>query len=404
MTLNILKYFLVFCYIFNIAFIFLPAALTTRILIGFVGLFYLIIQQSLFIKKKTLIIIFSILVIFIPSILTSLVNDYFDPRFFGFVFQNLLYLAGAYFIITYLRISTINLFYIIVICIFIHNLLSLIMFLNPSLQSTIIQMQWLQKNEVINVVADFQSRFIGIGWGNFFFGGVICSVALLLNAYLITIGKKTILLGIIYIFIAITGMFIARITMLGIVLSFSFLLFVYSKKGLSNLFKIIFFLSILIVALFLYFQANSRFLLNNDAFLHAFELIINFFENDSLSTGSTDTVVGMMRFPTDNKGLIIGDGIFNLPNGVYYMETDVGFSRLMFYFGIFGTSLYFLCHLTIMKFVNKQQFKILNIFILVLLIISNFKGLVDLNWFMFLFYFSLSNKNHSRNESITNYR
>ena len=82
----------------------------------------------------------------------------------------------------------------------------------------------------------------------------------------------------------------------------------------------------------------------------AFEYAFNFFEEGSLETGSTNDLLAMWTYvPTELKTWIIGDGYFMSPyltNPYYvgsfdvtwgfYMSTDVGYLRFIYYFGLIG--------------------------------------------------------------------
>nr|WP_314546160.1 hypothetical protein [uncultured Empedobacter sp.] len=289
----------------------------------------------------------------------------------------------------------------ILFSVFIHNLLTVIMFVVPNFGAFITGLQWLNENDVVSNVAEFRSRFIGIGWGNFFFGGVICSVALIINIYILLSARgflKRTLYILIYIFIAITGMYIARVTLVGISLSIAYLLYFLSRNNFKLFIKALIYLLLVNVIVIYYLYSNWDTLKSSSAFVHSFELFINFIEIGTFSTSSTDGVKEMLIFPTEFKTIIVGDGKFNIENGMYYMLTDVGYSRLLYYFGIIGTITYFGSHIFIFTHTYVKQYRLLNIFILMLLIISNLKGLVDLNWFIFLFYFSY---NYSHYENLT---
>ena len=81
---------------------------------------------------------------------------------------------------------------------------------------------------------------------------------------------------------------------------------------------------------------------------YGFEGFFNFFETGDWSTDSTDKLKRMVIFPDNTKTWLVGDGWFDDPSGVgFYMSTDVGYLRLIFYSGIIGlvmfSSLFFFC-------------------------------------------------------------
>lgn len=75
---------------------------------------------------------------------------------------------------------------------------------------------------------------------------------------------------------------------------------------------------------------------------YAFEMFINYSENDSFSTGSSDTLSNMY-FTVPWGTFFLGDGFFINPNGLgYYMHTDAGYMRHLLYYGIFPSLILYL--------------------------------------------------------------
>ncbi|MDM1066146.1 hypothetical protein HXZ88_11015 [Myroides odoratimimus] len=387
-----------FLYIFNISFIFFPSFFSTRVWIAILGLFFFVFSS----KKSGLIkeefnILGSILIILVPSIITTVINNNIDYRFFGYVFQNIFLLIAAKYIVINYKIDLLLCCKYIVYSVLLHNLLSVFMFFSPSFSSFVINLQWLSENDVINSVIEYQSRFIGIGWGNFFFGGVICSITLLLVVYLYSVEKLNKWLYI-YIFIFITGLFIARIVLVGFLLSFIYLIQCNKLEKRSNVKMYVICFVILALGV-LYVVYNSDSLLKSSSFRHAFEIFINFFEGKGFSSSSTTGLKNMFILPEEVRTWVIGDGIFNLDNGSYYMFTDVGYLRLLFYFGIIGLVVYFGPFIHITKYLKtlsiSRKFYYLLLSSFLLLLVSNIKGLVDFNWFVFLIFYSFNYKKFS---------
>jgi hypothetical protein len=81
-------------------------------------------------------------------------------------------------------------------------------------------------------------------------------------------------------------------------------------------------------------------------FRFAFEAFFNYIERGEFETSSTDRLQTMYVFPESLKTWLIGDGYFSNPYGDpnfigkyiggYYMGTDVGYLRFIFYFGLMG--------------------------------------------------------------------
>ncbi len=156
-----------------------------------------------------------------------------------------------------------------------------------------------------------------------------------------------------YVYITIIGNMIARTTSVGSVIALVYLLghlFSGTKVSVTKLrvFGLMTFLFALMfgVSVWLYntndvFQRNLRF---------GFEGFINLVETGEWHVTSNDKLRSMYVFPDNPKTWFIGDGYFNNPDGDpnyigditdgYYMNTDVGYLRFIFYFGIVGLSIF----------------------------------------------------------------
>src|SRR5690606_8263873 len=392
---NTIDVLLMFLFVFNLAFVFLPEILRTRVLIGFIGFFVFFRDQKSFIPRQLVNLILLICLGLIIILLTTIFNNNLDPRFIGNSVQNVIYIFGAYYLVKRLNFDYLILIKVLVIAIFAHNLLALIMFWNISLLDFFWSFQHTGGNfeNAFENTVEFGTRFIGLGIGSFFSGGMISSIGIILSAYLISVvpNKKKIWFFTFF-FLAITSVFIARIAYLSILISVLYLIYAYFKKGnIANLPKILFIIILLSlpVVLFIYFNLDS--LLKLSSFNHAFELLINVFSSGNLKTESTDVVKEMLIFPSELKTIIIGDAKFYDDDGSFYMSTDVGYSRLLFYFGIPGTISYFLIQIYISYLILKVNvkgslFNSIIYLLLLLLFIGNIKGLLDFNWLMFLFF------------------
>ena len=99
----------------------------------------------------------------------------------------------------------------------------------------------------------------------------------------------------------------------------------------------------------------------------------------------------MYIFPETIQTWIIGDGYWNNPYGSgYYMHTDVGYLRLIYYFGLVGLFVYLLMQVSIIKNSFEQKLLIYTIFLY--LLVLNLKGFTDLVSICLVFYFALLSK------------
>jgi len=96
--------------------------------------------------------------------------------------------------------------------------------------------------------------------------------------------------------------------------------------------------------------------------------------------------------PNNIKTLILGDGYYQNPRDstLYYMNTDVGYLRLIFYFGLIGTLAYFVYQINLLKVANKitgNTFPLFFFSISVLILILNLKGMTEMTSLTSLFLF-----------------
>ena len=93
---------------------------------------------------------------------------------------------------------------------------------------------------------------------------------------------------------------------------------------------------------------------NEEAVSWAFELFINYFNKGSLSSESTDSLYNMFILPNNLRTWFVGDGIAFDSIGSFYMNSDVGYIRSVFYWGIIGSLVYYYGMIYIYK-VSKNR-------------------------------------------------
>lgn len=188
--------------------------------------------------------------------------------------------------------------------------------------------------------------------------GIRFSAVLIMLGYCMMSKQKqqnnfiTTLYSISYIYIAIVGNFMARTTTVGIVLSLGYIIYASGiwklqlNRENSQTSKV-FFIIILIGTFISIFLYNT-----NKEFAHdirfGFEGFFSLVETGEWNVASNNKLKTMYVFPENIHTWIIGDGYFNNPNftdpyyvghttkGGYYMGTDVGYLRFIYYFGLIG--------------------------------------------------------------------
>ena len=148
-------------------------------------------------------------------------------------------------------------------------------------------------------------------------------------------GKIT-LLFIAYMLISGIGNMVARTTSTGMAMGL-LLLFVKSNLiGLRVRTSMVKTMSIFATLLLIFGTLGIVLYNTNDYFYSqlrfAFEGFFNLFEDGEFTTGSTEVLQTMWRWPEDNKTWIIGTGLY----GGYKYGTDIGYCRLILYSGLIG--------------------------------------------------------------------
>lgn len=173
--------------------------------------------------------------------------------------------------------------------------------------------------------------------------GVRFSLVLILIAATICMDEKVqqsksrlILLFISYLLISGIGNMVARTTSTGMVLGIVLLFIKSNVIGLRVRTHMVKTMSIF-VSLLVIFGGLGVALYNTSEYFYsqfhfAFEGFFNLFEKGEFTTGSTQVLQTMWRWPEDTKSWIIGTGLY----GGYKYGTDIGYCRLILYSGLVG--------------------------------------------------------------------
>lgn len=199
-----------------------------------------------------------------------------------------------------------------------------------------------------------------------------------------------------FVFITVVGSMVARTTYVGVGLS-TLLFVVTAKFGLTiskrSLRTTSIILSVTTVAIFVcVFKYNSdpnfRYWIR-----FAFEGFFNMFERGTFAVASTNVLKTMYVFPDNFHTWLIGDGYFSNPYWSdptytyidqnvrgYYMGTDVGYLRFIFYFGVLGLSAFsiFMCKAAQVCIEKCKEYTGLFIFLLIANFTIWFKVATDL--------------------------
>jgi hypothetical protein len=359
------------------------------------------VQGEIFIRKQILLLFFIIFLLTIVTLVTLLFNGTNDAIFIKYCFLILVRMPSSYFVIrllkrTYGYISLSKIAQYIVNTVMIQLVISVCMFFSPSIANIFESIQTVQKDDLALLEASINMRLHGFGI-NFFGAGVVNGFALLLIPQLLWTSsnnnKKMFYYSFAFLAILIVGMMMARTTMVGGLFALALLLgqslrrINYLATSTVKFFGFIILIPALFIGILMVLSPGAWEQLTNLSNF-AFESFINYFEGNGFVSQSTDQLASLYVFPTSLKTYLIGDGHFADPNNpsLYYMHTDVGFLRLIFYFGIIGITVYAIMNIVILNLVYETHpgkiTKLFLVFCFFFIIAISFKGFYD---FLFLF-------------------
>lgn len=153
-----------------------------------------------------------------------------------------------------------------------------------------------------------------------------------------------------FLLIAVVGNMIARTTTVGVILAMLFMLYsiglhrLVINKSAGQLFLWLGgILLVTIPVLIVLYNTNEQF---HDNIRFAFEGFFSLAEKGRWEVSSNEILKNMIVFPDNLKTWIIGDGYFDNPTsyiyytgpsyGGFYMQTDIGYLRFIFYSGLLG--------------------------------------------------------------------
>ena len=345
-----------FFYIYNIKFINVP--LTSRQIMALSTIVFMLPmmgRQSLFRMRwllKPLCIGISILMV---SVVSSFYNDEdIIGTFFNIPMSVLSNALACLFIIKIGWVSSFRRKYgidVFVFAILVHNILALLFYISPSLRNVIFSIVDVSFNEATGVGAEsniFTYRLIGLGEGIFFSGGIISSYGLLCSTYMMFSrgrGRVRYEYIVFFLIILITGIFISRTTYLGLLLSAIFALVNVGRLKLMS--WLLAAVSALLLGLtFIHYTLTK---VDSQITQWGYEVFYNMLKYSEIETSSTNVLLSMFIFPSSLKTWLIGDCLYSMAGGGYYMGIDVGYLRIIYGIGLIGLVLIIYLHYYLFK-------------------------------------------------------
>lgn len=292
----------------------------------------------------------------------------------------------------------------------VQSVIAIVMFVNQPICLFLFDLQGIDlTSRVIKMY--FGVRLIGLGC--FYFGaGAIYGLGLIaIMPFMLKAKNKQQLIKLIllYVYIFIVGIFFARTAMIGCVFSILYLIFCILIPKMCNKVFLVFrqfiiYLTVFGIALVFIYTSSPKLQEDyGDIIDFGFEAFINLVENGELSTASSDglTEYHLSIWPQNQKTYYIGDMRWTKGDS-YYGDSDVGYVRLLFYFGVPGVILFLLYQYSIVRIsglIFKERilsFFFFTVFFYALILLI--KGYIDVASliFIYLHYKSLDSKYENR--------
>lgn len=411
---NILIIFCFFVYFFP----FKAYGFDPRLLV-FLFFFIYMIKDGLLLNRKVkcryIKTLFYPVLMSLFTVLSSVVNTITENTFIIFPFQ-VIYLLLLSYCIYYItkRFCKVISFYVItryfLMTLVVQSVIAIVMFVNQPICLFLFDLQGIDlTSRVIKMY--FGVRLIGLGC--FYFGaGAIYGLGLIaIMPFMLKAKNKQQLIKLIllYVYIFIVGIFFARTAMIGCVFSIVYLIFCILIPKMCNKVFLVFrqfiiYLTVFGIALVFIYTSSPKLQEDyGDIIDFGFEAFINLVENGELSTASSDglTEYHLSIWPQNQKTYYIGDMRWTKGDS-YYGDSDVGYVRLLFYFGVPGVILFLLYQYSIVRIsglIFKERilsFFFFTVFFYALILLI--KGYIDVASliFIYLYYKSLDSKYENR--------
>lgn len=395
-------------FFFPTSFTFLPQSVNSKLILAVVGLLCVVygiitgrIKNRIHISFLVLIIIAGLFSLI--SYISTTINNTHDYVYTTYIVSMLVWMSAGY--VSFKAIhyahkdSSVELIsnYIIVLCV-VQCVLALLVDIMPDLNHLI------RRYIILAEQTSLEHRLIGIGV-SFDPAGIRFSAALIICAAMLvdkaSNSKAVILYTASFFIIAIIGNMLSRTTTVGAVLAI--LLIVYESriwkgmcaKGIENIFKIGVISIIIIIPILIYLYKTSASFRELTDF--GFEGFISYVRTGKWETNSSNILQGMWNvWPDSLKTWLVGDGYFANPDNprLYYLGTDVGYARIIFYCGIFGLGMFGCLFIYLVKVFSTlyPDYSFLFWFLLILQFVIWMKVSTDI-FLIFALYYPLVDKN-----------
>ena len=389
-----------FLFPFNIPFL---SDVNTKMVLAVFGLFIffydLIRNPNKSVSKDFFILSLIAISISIWALVSVIFNHTQDYAYTSYIMSLWVWLGGAFFVISCIRQThgdvTVELVgnYLIGVCVF-QCILAYLMTLSPSLLNFVNSLM----GESAAFMGQSENRLYGLG-AALDPAGLRFAAILIITCYLAfksaqkeELGKLTLYLTAVII-ITVIGNMISRSSIVGIILGLLLILWmlVFNRDRKSfnpKPFLIVLFLALAAIFICVFFYQTNLGFRSNLRF--GFEGFFSLVEKGRWEVRSNEILKNMVVWPKTLKTWIIGDGYAINPagdpnflgevTGGFYMGTDIGYLRYIFYFGIPGLIMMssIFVYSTIICINRLRKYSILFFFLLLANFIGWFKVTSDI--------------------------
>lgn len=339
--------------------------------------------------------VITIILSYTPFVLACLLTMYLtpfkDPYLVDYTKSQFAWVFASYLIVTLFfmihpRGSFTLFLYYIIGAIFVQCAISVAMHQNAVIRDFFNSLQMMDVTVLAKRQETEGARLLGYGVA-FFGAGISCGFALIALVYIILKTKlnliSLVVLGGVYCFILYVGLLSARTTAIGLFASIILAIILVLTNNKKNVRKGQFFKFLALAALFASIGHTLAYLYFPEFADWAFEAFINFNKTGKFRTNSSDGLESMFQLPHTFDQWLYGWG------NMGFWGSDVGYTRLLFYVGLPGTLAYFFYQFMLIKlsFTNDRAFVFTLLMMYAYNLALNYKGLSDLNLFMYLFIF-----------------
>ena len=358
--LYILVSILMSFFLFPISFTFLPSV-NTKMIMAVLGVLAYVLEsiasRNAYLYRGLIYVFLLALSVSLCGLLSVIVNETSDFEYGTYVISFFVWTFAAYFVVWLIKTvhgeATVELVcdYLISVAVW-QCAIAIVIDQIPTI-----------KNAVNSVVVGFGSMFsagegleragrlYGIGTALDVAGTRFCAIISIIGIQLYEYFLKgralrVIIYAISFFFVLVVGSMMSRTTMVGVIFFLLFLFFIVRQKRARFSFWFLFLTAIVFLICLLLYWRGGFFV---DKIRFAFEGFFNLVETGRWSTTSTGELQDMYIFPENFSTWLIGDGYFMEPSlfdpnyigdvsswGMFYMGTDVGYLRFIYYFGLPG--------------------------------------------------------------------